>query len=86
MFPLMPRITKFRMMITMPFDISMTKEGKPSEKMPPMRLKSGLHFCRRNEFFLRIKCRDSTAMLRIGAIPVASAAPNIPMPSGKIKT
>ena len=72
--------------ITVLIDISLTNAGKPVIMIRPSwrgekRQRSSLKL-----FFPRRKWIEQISTLITGEVPVASAAPNIPNPSGKINT
>ena len=74
------------MMMTMPEEISVIRDGSPLEKIPSESLAESLHLTRWNWFFFVSRYGDCTRILITGASPVASTAPKIPIPSGNMNT
>ena len=64
----------------------MIREETPRERIPRACLPFSGHQTGRKLFFLWKKCAEEIRRPIPGAAQVAKAAPNIPMPRGKIKT
>ena len=71
-------------MITTPEDTSVISDGTPAEQMAASNRGCGRLRTGRNRGLRRRNPAASTPMLISGAKPVASAAPKMPSPSGKM--
>ena len=85
--PVFPsNITRLNIISAIADAISPIKEEKPSKKIFFIFEKLILHLQIWNPFFLLMKCIERIQRLITGEIPVAKAAPKIPIDIGNIKT
>ena len=72
--------------MTIPEETSVIREETPRERIPRVCFPLKAHRTGRKLFFRRRKWVEEMRIPMQGATQVAKAAPNIPMPRGKIKT
>ena len=72
--------------MTTPEDTSATRDGTPKDTTVPAALRPQPLRLKWKPFLRLTRWRESTQRLNTGASPVASTAPNIPIPNGKMNT